>query len=548
MNREEYSKLLLPNVKNSVAYYEELYPERKLPEGAFVTRFGPSPTGFVHMGSLYTSFACLAFARQTKGIAYLRIEDTDQKREVEDGITGIINDFDHLEIKWDEGPTQGGKYGPYVQSERGDIYRAYARKLIIEDLAYPCFCSEEELSAQRKMQEDKKYRLGYYGRYARCRNLSMDEVINKINNGEKYVIRMKSPGEFNKKVILNDLIKGKIEMPENDLDHVIIKSDDGLPTYHFAHAVDDHLMHTTHVLRADEWVSSYPIHCQMFQLLGFKLPEYGHIAPITIKDGDSVRKLSKRKDPEAAISYYSKLGVPNEVIKLYLASVNNSNFEEWYTNNPDKTVEDFTFEFNKMPVGGSLFDIEKLMSISRIYFSHQKSEDIYEKLLTYTKEYDPDFNKLIKTYKEKTIAILSIEKYVPRPRKDIGSYSDFKKYSWYLYDELFTGKAYEKVEIKPFYNINILTDYINLYYDEADSKEDWFNKIKELAGKYNFAKEVKEYKQEPEKYPGHVGDICELIRVGITGETMTPDLYEILKVLGKKSIEKRIKLFGEYIK
>ncbi len=548
MNREEYSKLLLPDVKNSVDYYEKLYPERNLPQGAFVTRFGPSPTGFVHMGSLYTSYSCLAFARQTNGVAYLRIEDTDQKREVEDGVTGIISDFDHLGIKWDEGPTQGGQYGPYVQSERGDIYRAYASKLIVADQAYPCFCSEEDLSAQRKMQEEKKFRLGYYGHYAKCRNLTMEEVIKKINNGEKYGIRMKSPGDFNKKVILNDLIKGKIEMPENDLDHVIIKSEDGLPTYHFAHAVDDHLMHTTHVLRDDGWVSSYPIHCQMFQLLGFKLPEYGHIAPITIRDGNSVRKLSKRKDPEAAISYYSKLGVPNEVIKLYLASVNNSNFEEWYTNNPDKTVEDFTFEFSKMPVGGSLFDIEKLMSIAKIYFSRQKSEDIYEKLLTYTKEYDPEFYQLLKSYKEKTIATLSIEKYVPRPRKDIGSYSDYKKFSWYMYDELLTTKDYEKVTIKTFYNVELLVDYIDNYYDNNNDKEEWFNKIKELAAKYNFAREVKEYKQNPDNYQGHVGDVCELIRVAVTTEAMTPDLYEILKVLGKDSIKKRINMFGDYIK
>ncbi len=548
MNRKEYSELLLPNVKHDVLYYEQQYPKRALPEGAMVTRFGPSPTGFVHMGSLYSSFADLVFAHQTKGIAYLRIEDTDQKREIKDGVAGIINDFDRLGIIWDEGPTQGGNYGPYIQSARKDIYQAYARLLIEKDLAYPCFCNEEFLDNQRVLQEQKKARLGYYGKYAKCRNLTEEEVIAKVKAGEKYAIRMKSPGSFENKVILDDLIKGQIIMNENDLDHVIIKSGDGLPTYHFAHAVDDHLMKTTHVIRDDSWVSSYPIHQQLFKMLGFIEPQYAHIAPITIKEGNSVRKLSKRKDPTAAISYYAQLGIPNEVIKLYLASVNNSNFEEWYTNNPDKTIEDFTFAFNKMPIGGSLFDIDKLMSIAKIYFSSQKSGVIYEKLLTYTKEYDPDFYQIIKIQKAKTIANLDIERYVPRPRRDMGSYSDYKKYSWYMYDELIGNSDYEKITKKEFYDDQILNEYITSYYNEADTKEEWFNKIKELAGKNNFAKEVKEYKQNPEAYQGHVGDVCELIRVAVTTQTMTPDLYEILKVLGKKSIQKRINLFSELFK
>lgn len=546
MTKEEYSNLLLPGVEHDWKYYEEKYPKRNLKEGAMVTRFAPSPTGFVHMGSLYASFSDIQFAKQTDGVAYLRIEDTDQKRKIDDGIQKIIDDFDNLNIQFDEGPVQGGEYGPYVQSERKDIYQAYAKKLIEEDLAYPCFCSQEKLDEMREYQEHKKFRIGYYGRYAKCRFLSQEEVIEKINNGEKYIIRMKSPGNYANKVVLNDLIKGKIDFPENDIDQVIIKSD-GLPSYHFAHAVDDHLMHTTHVFRGDEWVSSYPIHDQLFKMLGFELPYYAHIAPINIKDGDSIRKLSKRKDPEAAISYYNELGVPTEVIRLYLATINNSNFEEWYNSNPDKTIDDFTFEFNKMPVGGSLFDVEKLINISKVYFSRQSGEDICKELLAYLENYDKDFYEIIKNNQEKTINTLNIEKYIARPRKDIASYSDYKKYFWYMYDELFTKDSYKDVEIKSFYDASILTDYINLYYDETDSKDDWFNKIKDLADKHGFAREVKEYKKNPEGYKGHVGDVCELIRVATTSQTMTPDLYEVLKTLGKPTLEKRFELFKEYL-
>ncbi|MBQ9833709.1 MAG: glutamate--tRNA ligase [Bacilli bacterium] len=542
MTNKEFAEILIPNVEHDWEYYEQKYPKRNLKEGAMVTRFAPSPTGFVHMGSLYTSFSDLQFAHQTGGVAYIRIEDTDQKREVENGIEGIIKDFNDLNIKWDEGPSYGGEYGPYIQSERKDIYQAFARKLIEEELAYPCFCSEESLDITRKNQEIKKARIGYYGKYARCRNYSKEQVMEKINNGEKFIIRFKSPGNYDNKVILNDLIKGRIEMPENDLDIVIIKSD-GLPTYHFAHVVDDHLMRTTHVFRGDEWVSSYPIHDQLFKVLGFELPKFGHIAPITIKDNGSIRKLSKRKDPEAAISYYYKLGIPTEVINLYLATVNNSAFEEWYTNNPTLTVDDYEFTFDKMPVGGSLFDIDKLMSISKIYFSRQKSEDIYENLLKYLEVNDLEFYELVKNNKEKTINTLSIEKYIARPRKDIASYSDYKKYFWYMYDELFTKDAYDEIEFKEFYNGDILEDYINNYYNEKDDKDTWFNKIKDLAEKHGFAKEVKAYKANPESYKGHVGDVCELIRVAITSKVQTPDLYEILNILGKDTLKERISLF-----
>ncbi len=542
MTRKEYSEILVPNVEHDYIYYEEKYPSRNLKEGQMVTRFAPSPTGFVHMGSLYASFIDLVMAKQTNGIAYLRIEDTDQKREVENGIEGIVKDFKNLNINFDEGPSFGGNYGPYIQSERGNIYRAYVRKLIEEDKAYPCFCSPEELDEQRNIQELEKERIGYYGVWAKCRTLTMEEALEKVKNGEKYVIRLKSPGNFNNKVILHDLIKGNIEMPENDMDIVILKSDN-LPTYHFAHAVDDHLMHTTHVIRGDEWVSSWNVHEQLFKVLGFDLPNYAHISPLTVKEGNTIRKISKRKDPWAAVSYYHQKGIPTEVIRLYLATINNSTFESWYLQNPDKGIDDFTFEFDKCPIGGSLFDIQKLISISKVYFSSLKATEVYEGVLNYTKEYDQEFNELLVKYKDYAINILNIEREIPRPRRDISAYEDVRTYTWYMFDELYFKEA--KFNLEKEYNIELLKDYVNNYFNENDSKEDWFNKIKELAPKYGYASETKAYKAEPEKYKGSIGDICEAIRVAVTSLTMTPDLYEILKNLGKERVAKRIEFFDE---
>lgn len=544
MTNKEYSDFLIPGVLHDYLYYENKYPKRNLKEGAIVSRFAPSPTGFVHMGSLYTSFSNLVFAKQTNGVCYLRIEDTDGKRTVENGIEGILDDFRELNISFDEDPIKGGIYAPYVQSERKDIYKAFAKKLIEEEKAYPCFCTEDDLNEIRTLQEVSKDRIGYYGNYAKCRNYKKEEVIEKINNGEKYIIRLKSNGNFLNKIVLDDLIKGKIEMPENDIDVVIIKSD-GLPTYHFAHVVDDHLMRTTHVFRGDEWVASYPIHDQIFEMLNFEKPKYAHIAPITIKEGNTVRKLSKRKDASAAISYYTKRGIPTDVINLYLATVNNSNFEEWYNQNSDKTIDDFKFTFDKMPIGGSLFDIDKLMNISKIYFSRQKSEDIVNNLLPYLKKYDEEFYNIVVNKKEKLVSILNIEKYVKRPRKDIASYSDVRKYTWYMFDSLFDEEAYNNIEIKDYYDISILKDYFDNYYSPNDSKDVWFSKIKLVAEKYGFAKEVKLYKENKDNFKGHVGDICELIRVAITSLTTTPDLYEILKILDKESIEKRLVMFSK---
>ena len=538
MTGEDYAKKLIPNDEDH-RYYEEKYPPRNLTEGAMVTRFAPSPTGFVHMGSLYASFSDLKMAKQSGGVAFLRIEDTDQKREVEDGISGIIKDFDNLGIKWDEGPTQGGDYGPYIQSEREDIYKAFARKLIEEDKAYPCFCTNLELDEMREEQEIQKHRLGYYGNWAKCRHLSQEEALKNIEEGKEYIIRFKSDGDFKNKIILDDLIKGKIEMPENDIDIVIIKSD-GLPTYHFAHAIDDHLMRTTHVIRGDEWVSSYPIHHQLFDALSFERPFYAHIAPITIREGETLRKLSKRKDKEAAISFYHNLGIPAEVIELYLATINNYDFEAWYIENPDKKVDDYKFEYAKMPIGGSLFDIEKLYSISRLYFSKLTAKEIYDDLLKYTEEFDAEFNEILKKYPDYSIAVLNIEREVEKPRKDISKYQDIRDLVYYMYDELYKVDTYEWQKITDEEEIaKICKLYIDKYYDESDDKDTWFAKVKDLAEELGYAREVKDFKKNPDAFKGHVGDVSSVLRIALTSESRTPDLYEIMKLLGKSRIKKR---------
>jgi glutamyl-tRNA synthetase len=544
MERKEFADLLLPDVEHDWTYYEAKYPARKLESGAMVTRFAPSPTGFVHMGSLYASFAALQLAKETKGICYLRIEDTDQKRTVDNGVQGIIDDFKNLNIKFDEGMGFGGNYGPYLQSARKDIYQAYAKKLIEEDLAYPCFTTPEELNEIREYQRQKKLRIGMYKKYAKDRNLSMDDAINRIKDGKKYIICLKSPGNFDNKVILHDAIKGDIEMPENNIDEVIIKSD-GLPTYHFAHAIDDHLMHTTHVTRGDEWVSSYPIHHQLFEVLGFKEPIYAHIAPLTIKEGDIVRKISKRKDKEAAISYYHKMGIPVEAIRLYLATIENFDFEEWYTNNPTKSIDDFKFEFNKMPIGGTFFDIEKLMSISRIYFSRLKNTTLYDMLLKYTKDYDNEFYQIINEKKDYTLNILNIERDIERPRKDIASLEDVKKEFWYMYSELFDKNTDEYFPIKACKE-EIIINYLNNIYNEQDTPEEWFNKVKDFASQNGYTADKKAYKANPDNYIGMVADFCALLRIIICKKNMSPNIYYLIKYLGKDEVIKRTKKY--YIK
>ena len=544
MTNKDLAELIFPNITKTMEDYEKIYPERNLPEGAMVTRFAPSPTGFVHMGSLLASFISSKAAKDTKGVFYLRIEDTDQKREVPNGIEGIVKDLKDFEIHIDEGALSReesiGEYGPYIQSERKEIYHAFIKHLISIGMAYPCFCSEEHLAEIREMQEATKSRIGYYGRYAVCRNIKIEEAYTRIKNGEKFIIRLKSPGDFEKKIVVNDLVKGKIEFPENDLDIVIMKSD-GLPTYHFAHLVDDHLMRTTHVTRGDEWVSSLPIHQQLFQVFGFNPPKYAHLSPILKQEGETKRKLSKRKDPEAAMSYYAKLGIPIKAVHLYLMTIANTNFEQWYDQNKDKTLDDFKFDFKKISASGSLFDVEKLINISRNYISFLSAEEVYDNVYNWSSTYDPNLHELLEKYKEYTINIFSIERYQKKPRKDYESWSSIKKNIWYMYDELFIPNTYDFQKIKDHEEISkILTTYLDKYYQESDDKETWFNKIKELTDELGYCSNMKEYKENPDKYKGSVADISTVIRVALTSSSMTPDLYEIMKLLGPNRIKSRI--------
>ena len=394
MDYKDLAELIFPDVKD-ISYYEEKYPERNLPEGAVVTRFAPSPTGFVHIGGLYQALVARTVAKKTGGVFFLRVEDTDQKREVENGVTGIVNSLKDFDMAPDEGMISDtdeiGNYGPYKQSLRKEIYQAYAKYLIAQGKAYPCFCTQEELDEIRQKQESAKIRPGYYGVWAKCRNLTVEESAEKIKNGEPYIIRFKSPGREDRKIKHKDVIKGNVDFPENDLDIVIIKAD-GLPTYHFAHAVDDHLMHTTHVIRSDEWLSSVPLHLQLFHELGFKAPKYAHISPIMKNDNGGKRKLSKRKDPEAAVEYYKKEGIPSEAVKEYLLNIANSTFENWRKANPDKSIDEFDFQLNKMSVSGALFDMIKLLDIGKTVISKMTAEEVYNYSLIWAKEYNEEYD------------------------------------------------------------------------------------------------------------------------------------------------------------
>lgn len=544
MTYKDLADLIFPNIDKTIEDYEKMYPERDLPEGAMVTRFAPSPTGFVHMGSLLASFISRKAAKDTNGIFYLRIEDTDQKREVENGIEGIVEDLNNFKIDIDEGALSRdkfiGNYGPYIQSERKEIYQTFIKYLLEQGLAYPCFCTPEMLDETREMQDATKARIGYYGRYAVCRNIKLEDAYNRIKNGDKYIIRLKSMGDFEKKVVVQDLVKGKIEFPENDLDIVIMKSD-GLPTYHFAHLVDDHLMRTTHITRGDEWVSSLPIHIQLFQTFGFKVPKYAHLSPIMKQDGDTKRKLSKRKDPEAAMSYYSKLGIPTEAVHLYLMTIANTNFEQWYDQNKDKSIDDFKFDFKKISSSGALFDLEKLMNISRNYISYLKAEEVYDRVLSWAMEYDRDFFDLLNKYRDYTIKLFSIERYQKKPRKDFESWSTVKNNIWYMYDELFVDCKYDFQKITDKNEIKeILCKYLDKYYNELDDKDTWFNKIKELSDELGYASNMKEYKENPDNFKGNIADVSTVIRVALTSSSMTPDLYELMKLLGTNRIKQRI--------
>ncbi|MCL2772622.1 MAG: glutamate--tRNA ligase [Oscillospiraceae bacterium] len=554
MSSNDYKKiadLLFPDVKLTPENLEKKYPPRNLPDGACVTRPAPSPTGFMHLGNLWNAMIDEKLAHQSGGAVYLRIEDTDQKREVKGAMKLIIDVYDRFDFNFDEGYTKNGdfgEYGPYIQSRRKEIYRVFAKQLVSEGKAYPCFCSQEELEEIKKQQKAVKANTGYYGKWAKCRDLTYEEIENNFKNGEKYIIRFKSPGDENKRISVNDLIKGLLDPPENIRDEVVLKSD-GLPTYHFAHVVDDHLMRTTHVVRDEEWLPSLPTHVQLFEAFRWKAPYYMHHSRLLKQEGVSKRKLSKRKDPELALDYYDKVGYIPQCLKEYIMTLLNSNYEEWRIANPTADLNDFKFTVEKLSPSGALFDLNKLNDISKNYISTLVTDEIYDYVKNWAETYDKDFYNFLTSREDYAKSILSIGRGVEKPRKDITYMSEVKNYVSYFYDELFNAdytmpyniKSQSADDIK-----NIAKDYTDIY-DSNDEQTVWFDKIKSLAAKYGYAPEMKLYRKNPQDYKGSVADISMILRVAVCGRQNSPDMYEVFKIMGSDMICRRLEWFaGKY--
>lgn len=544
-DNEKLAELLFPQITKSIEDYEELYPARRLKEGARVTRFAPSPTGYLHIGGLFGALVDVLTAKATGGISYLRIEDTDKKREIEDGVSAVINGFKAFGIEFDEGVCgygeEKGDYGPYTQSKRVEIYHTVAKELVRQGLAYPCFCTAEELSLLREKQEKEGALMwGYFGKWAKCRGLTYDEIEKNIKDGKPYVLRFRSNGDENKRIFFDDIIRGKIEMPENVIDEVLLKSD-GVPTYHFAHVCDDHFMRTTHVIRGEEWISSVPKHIALFKACGFRVPKYAHtpqLMKIDEQDGTK-RKFSKRKDPEAAVSYFVEQGFPKESLIEYIMTLLNSNFEDWRRAN--KTADAFSFPFNlkKMSASGCLFDLVKLTDVSKNVISTMKAETIYERLTEWAKNYDEDFYALLTRDKDYAVNILNIDREVPKPRKDIAKWNEVKDYISYFYGELYAPDHTLPQNINRQDAADILEAYLKVV-DTDDDKDTWFAKIKALCEPLGFTPNVKEYKKNPEAYKGHVGDVSTVIRIALTSRTNTPDLHAITALLGDAEVKSRL--------
>lgn len=544
---QNLAELLFPNITKSTEYYEELYPQRNLSEGARVSRFSPSPTGYLHFGGLYAATAAKLNSTATNGKFYLRIEDTDKKREVEGGVSAIVDGLNYFGITTDEGVCgeneEKGSYGPYTQSKRVEIYQTFAKSLVLLGLAYPCFCSEEELNDIRAAQEKEDIK-GYYGKYAKCRDLSFEKIKANIDAGKPWTLRLKSPGSTDKKMVFDDMIKGKIEMPENVIDVVLLKTD-GVPTYHFAHAVDDHLMRTTHVIRGDEWIASVPLHIQLFKVLGFKPVKYAHIAPIMKEDEGGKRKLSKRKDPEAAVSYYVEQGFPKESVSEYIYTILNSNFEDWRRANKDADLSSFPFNLKKMSVSGALFDMVKLLDVSKNVISTMKAETVFALSYEWAKAYCPQLAALYEQDTDRATAILNIDRENKKPRKDIAKWSDIPDYISYMFDETFTP-CYELCgNATPQLACDVLEKYMDTVCLD-DDKDTWFARIKEMCDPLGCTANVKEFKQSPDSFRGHVGDVSTIIRVALTGRTNTPDLYSITALLGEKTVKERLEAALKY--
>lgn len=542
-NNELMAELLLPNIDKTPDYYESLYPPRALKEGARVTRIAPSPTGYLHLGTLFTALINRVTATTTGGIFFTRIEDTDKKREVAGGIEDIIDGLKRFGIAIDEGFISGteesGEYGPYQQSRRAEIYQTYVKDLIRRGLAYPCFCTPEELEAVRAVQEQSKVRTGYHGEYAKHRDITPDEAKVLIDQGKPFVIRLRSNGSEENRIAFEDGIKGKIEMPENDEDFVLLKSD-GIPTYHFAHAIDDHLMHTTHVMRGDEWISSVPKHIQLFKLLGFKVPKYAHISPIMKLDNGAKRKISKRKDPEAAVHFFAEQGYEAESVIEYLMTIAASDFEDWRRANPTADYRDFKFNLKKMSVSGALYDENKLNDVSKMKVASLSSRQVYDRLTEWAREFDCELYDILTADPEYTCRALAIDRDgAKKPRKDIAKWSDAKEYLAFFFEKLYVPchelpESISAVDAKAF-----LKQYLTVF-DLNDDRTAWFDRIKALCAPLGFAAETKEYKASPESYKGSAGDLSTVLRIAVTGRRNTPDLCSIMQVLGRDTCEERI--------
>ena len=544
MTNVELANLIFPDITETIEDIEKKYPKRDLPEEAKVTRFAPSPTGFFHLGGLYQALICNNLAKHSNGVFYVRNEDTDTKREVDGAVELIIDTLNYYDLMPDEYQLDDkiiGNYGPYYQSERKEIYHVFIKYLIEIGRAYPCFCSKEKLDETRQKQERYKQRTGYYGPYSTCRKLTLEQMAEKIKNGEEYIIRFKSKGSPDEKFKFEDLVKGRVMMPENDLDIVIMKND-GLPTYHFAHVVDDYLMGTTHVSRGEEWLSSVPVHLELFSAFGFKPPKYIHTPNIMKKeDNGKFRKISKRKDPEASMNYYKEHGYPTMAVIESLMTIINTNYEEWHMHNPDKSYLDFEYSPKKMSASGGLYDLDKLINISKTVISKMTKEELYENSYKWACTYSDSLKELIDRDKEYYMDILNIEREQKKPRKDIAKYEDIIDNIWYMYDDLYQDrdKDYEWQKITDKEEIRkILDTYMDKYFNIED-KDSWFNGIKEMTDELGYCSNMKEYKNNPENYKGSVADVSTVLRVALTSKAMTPDLYEIMKLLGKDKIETR---------
>ena len=541
MDTTRLAQLLFPQVTETPEQLEERYPPRSLPEGAVVTRMAPSPTGFVHLGNLVQGLTSERMAHQSGGVLFLRVEDTDAKREVPGAVEVLINTLKHYGIHFDEGATMGGdsgNYGPYRQRERAAIYHVYAKKLVSEGKAYPCFCTEEELSAMREQQEANKETTGYYGQYAVWRDRPMEDVRSQLDAGNPWVLRFRSTGSIENQFKFDDLVKGKLTITENNVDHVLLKSD-GIPTYHFAHAVDDHLMRTTHVVRGDEWLPSLPFHIQLFQALGFKLPKYVHIGPLMKMDGTSKRKLSKRKDPELALTYYKSEGFPVEAVYEYIMTLLNSNYEDWRRANPNAPSTDFKFSPKKLNPAGNLFDYAKLTDVSKNEIAKMDADKVYTLLLDWAKEFDPDFGVKLEADPVYAKRILAIGRGGKKPRKDLAVWKDAKPYMGFFYDEYL-----EKPEFDDRFDKKLIAAALNRFLDSFDLADDsgvWFEKVKAIATEIGFTTDMKAYKADPSAFPGTVADVSTFIRLAVTGKTNSPDLYTVMQILGYDRTVQRIR-------